>query len=262
MNSAERREAILEIIKEQKQVKIIELSTIFNVSRETIRNDLYEIEQTEGLIKKVYGGAVLDETTKESAYDKRKETNSEAKKQIAQTAANLVEDGDTIYLDYGTTVLNLAELLVDKKDLTVVTNTLPIINVLAEYENINLFVPGGVIRRNEFSFAGASAMRAIDDIYVDIGFFGCSGINDKSGITNIFEGEVDFSRKILQQSTNAIVLTDHTKFGITSYKQLAKFTEIDMIITDEIKDPDLKDNIQQENKTLKIIESASRGSGK
>lgn len=260
MNSIERRNAILEIIKDQKQIKIIELSSMLNVSRETIRNDLYEIEQNKGLIKKVYGGAVLDETTKESAYEKRKITNEDSKKQIAKIAADLVEDGDTIYLDYGTTVLNVAELLVQKKDITVVTNTLPIINVLAEYEDINLFVPGGVIRRNEFSFASASAMRAIDDIYVDIGFFGCSGINKKSGITNIFEGEVDLSRKILQQSTNTIVLADHSKFGVTSYKQLAKFNEIDMIITDEVPDLDLKKSIRTENKSLKIIESTDRGS--
>lgn len=259
MNSAERRNAILEIIKDQKQVKIIELSSMLNVSRETIRNDLYEIEQTEGLIKKVYGGAVLDETTKESAYDKRKETNKDAKKQIAKIAADLIEDGDTIYLDYGTTVLNLAEMLTDKKDLTVVTNTLPIINILAECENINLFVPGGVIRRNELSFAGASATRAINDIYVDIGFFGCSGINSKSEITNIFEGEVDFSRKILQQSTNAIILADHTKFGITSYKQVAKFTEVDVIITDKVIDTELRNVMASENKSLKIIESSTRG---
>lgn len=255
MSTDDRREAIIQVIRKNKKVKIIELSTMFKVSRETIRNDLYHIEQTNGSIKKIYGGAVLDETTKESAYQKRRQTNAEAKRNIARFALNLIEDGDTIYLDYGSTVLNLAELLVEKKDLVVVTNTLPIINILAEYDNIQLFVPGGGIRRNEFSFAGPSAMQAIEDIYVDIGFFGCSGINTKSGITNIYEGEVYFSKKILSQSTNSIVLADHSKFGITSYKRLAKFDEIDMIITNQVPDLELKENILSENQSLKIIET-------
>lgn len=256
MSTDERRESIIQVIREKKKVKIIELSTMFDVSRETIRNDLHHIEQTNGSIKKVYGGAVLDETTRESAYHKRRQTNEEAKRSIADFASKLIEDGDTIYLDYGSTVLNLAELLVDKQDLVVVTNTLPIINVLAEFENISLFVPGGVIRRNEYSFAGESALRAIDDIYVDIGFFGCSGINTNSGITNIYEGEVDFSRKILSQSTNSIVLADHSKFGITSYKQVAKFDDIDMIITDSIGDVEMRDEILSGRTGLKIIETS------
>lgn len=255
MTVDERREAIIQVIRDKKKVKIIELSTMFGVSRETIRNDLNELEQSNGSIKKVYGGAVLDETTKESAYYTRRKTNEDAKKSIAKYAANLIEDGDTIYLDYGSTVLNLAELLSDKKDILVVTNTLPIINVLVDFEDINIFVPGGIIRRNEFSFEGASGLRSIEDIFVDIGFFGCSGINIKSGITNIYEDEINFSKKILSQSTNSIVLADHTKFGITSYKQIASFSEVDMIITDYVPDTEMKETILTENKDLKIIET-------
>lgn len=255
MNTSQRREAIIQVIREKKKVKIIELSTMFDVSRETVRNDLYEIEESNGSIRKVYGGAVLDEITKESAYYTRRKTNETAKKNIAKFATNLIENGDTIYLDYGSTVLNLAEMLANKKDLLVVTNTLPIINVLAEFKDVSIFVPGGIIRRNEFSFEGASALRAIEDIYVDIGFFGCSGINLRSGITNIYEDEVNFSKQMLAQATKSIVLADHSKFGITSYRQVASFSEIDMIVTDRIPDAQMKETILSENKELKIIET-------
>lgn len=255
MNTEKRREAIIQVLRERKKIKIIELSTMFDVSRETIRNDLHHIEQSNKAVRKVYGGAVLDETTKESAYQKRRKTNAKAKKSIARYASKLIEDGDTIYLDYGSTVLNLAEMLAEKKDLVVITNTLPIINVLAEFDNIKILVPGGIIRRNEFSFAGASALRGIEGIFVDIGFFGCSGINSHSGITNIYEGEVEFSKKMLSQSTNSIVLADHSKFGMTSYKQVAKFEEIDMIVTDKIYDSEIKNAILTNGSGVKIVET-------
>lgn len=254
MNTLERRNEIIEIIKKNKEVKILDLSKQFEVSRETIRNDLNEISNSENIIEKVYGGAVLKLPAEESAYELRKILNSDEKRKIAEAALDLIKDGDTVYLDYGTTVLSLAEIMLNKKNLTVITNTLPIINKIVENDSIDIFVPGGMIRRNEFSFIGNNAFTAIADKYVDIGFFGCAGINNNSGVTNVFEGEVDFSRTMLKQSSNVVILADHTKFGITSYKQLASLEEVDTIITGKVPDSDLKEKLFVENNKLNLVE--------
>ncbi|AXY24969.1 DeoR family transcriptional regulator [Suicoccus acidiformans] len=236
MNANDRRDLILQILREKKEIKIIELSEMINVSRETIRNDIKILENEDGRVKKTYGGAKLEESSRETAYEIRRQANRRGKLAIAKLASGLVEEGDTIYLDYGTTNLEIAKQLVAKNHLTVVTNTLPIINVLAKNETINLFVPGGYIRRVEFSLAGTTSMQAIQDIYVKYGFFGCSGIHMNYGITNIVDSEAEFSKMMMNRSTNVFIVADGTKFGRVSYKQLADFEEINKIITDQIPD--------------------------
>ncbi|MGX7349254.1 DeoR/GlpR family DNA-binding transcription regulator [Dolosicoccus paucivorans] len=256
MDANTRREKIIEILRERKEIKIIELSAMLDASRETIRSDIQVIEDEDGPIRKIYGGVLLDESTQETAYAKRKETNSPAKASIAKEALSLIGDGDTVYLDYGTTVLALAKEIAnsDLKNLKVVTNALPVMSLLSSNPEISMFVPGGVIRRNEFSFVGKTALDAIERIFVDIGFFGCAGVNRKSGITNIIDAEVDFSRVVLEHSTNRVILADDSKFGITSYRQVASFDEVDMVITDPVTNTKLLTDIRREHRGLKIVE--------
>lgn len=242
MTPEERREEIVHLLQEKKNMKILELSSKLKVTRETIRKDLYELEEA-GLIKKTHGGAVLDESNQESLYDQRRSLNEEDKDKIAELALDYIEDGDTIYLDYGTTTYKLAEKLVHKKQLTVITNTLPIITLLAEMDHIELIIPGGRVRKNEFSLLGPTALDAIENFYVDIGFFGCGGVNTGSEITNFHDQEVEISKKMIQHSTTSIILADHTKFGITAFKKTAAFAEVDIIITNEAVEYKLKNDI-------------------
>lgn len=252
MNSDERKDLILNYLQEKKKVKIIEISSKLKVSRETVRKDLYELEEA-GLIKKVHGGAVLDESNKESMYDKRRDLNEHEKDLIAEVALNFVEDGDTIYLDYGTTTYKLAEKLIRKKDLTVVTNTLPIIKLLLEHDGIDIVIPGGRVRRNEFSLLGPTALEVLENIYVDIGFFGCGGINVSSGVTNYYEDEVEISKKMINHSSQSIVLADFSKIGITAYKKTADFSDIDVLITNSLKNIELKNDLEAND--VKLIET-------
>lgn len=241
LNSAERKQKILEILNKNKSVKILSLSKLLKVTRETIRKDLYELQE-EGLIKKIHGGAVLDQPNQESNYEKRKTKEETAKRAIAKEAAKHVEDGDIIYLDYGTTTYMLAEELINKKDITVVTNTIPIINLLLRNDAINLMILGGMVRKNEDSLFGPFASNNIKQIYVDIGFFGCGGIDSFSGITNHHVGETEISKEMLGHCQNKIILADHSKFGTTALNKTADFSDVDIIITDK----EINEDIQSE----------------
>ena len=148
MNSIERKDYILTILDTKHSVRINELSKELKVTRETIRRDLYTLED-EGRIKKIHGGAVLESPSGETDYEKRKIEKRLEKERIAKTAVSYIEEGDSIYLDYGTTTLALAQEIAKLKNITVVTNTIPIINTLIKNKTIDILIPGGVVRNNE-----------------------------------------------------------------------------------------------------------------
>lgn len=233
MNSIERKDYILTILDTKHSVRINELSKELKVTRETIRRDLYTLED-EGRIKKIHGGAVLESPSGETDYEKRKIEKRLEKERIAKTAVSYIEEGDSIYLDYGTTTLALAQEIAKLKNITVVTNTIPIINTLIKNKTIDILIPGGVVRNNESSLFGQFALNNICDIFITIGFFGCSGIDHKSAVTSHHMGEVLISKQMIQQSQTTILLADQSKFGNIAFNRTANFEEIDIVVTDQL----------------------------
>ena len=233
MQSDERRAKILEILREQKSMRILELSRQLGVSRETVRKDLVEMEQ-EGLLKKTYGGAVLDRANAETDYERRRGENSEEKRRIARAALSYIEPGDTIYLDYGSTVYALAEELVSFKELTVVTNTIPVVNLLLHAPGIELIILGGNVRKNEDSIFGTFGLNAANGIYVDYGFFGCAGVDVHAGVTNYHMGEIELSKTMTEHSRATVLLADSSKFGRSALYKTTSLGDIDFLITTEL----------------------------
>ncbi|MBO1305999.1 DeoR/GlpR transcriptional regulator [Enterococcus sp. 669A] len=231
MNSTQRKEYILDSLDTKHSVRINELSKNLKVTRETIRRDLNTLEEA-GMIKKVHGGAILDNQTGETDYEKRKIERWHAKEKIAKIAAGYIEEGDSVYLDYGTTTLALAKEICHMKNITVVTNTIPIINTLLKNEAIDIIIPGGLLRSNESSLFGQFALNNMQEIFVNLGFFGCSGIESKAGVTSHHMGEVQVSKQMIQQCQSNIVLADQTKFGNMAFNRTAALEEIDIVITD------------------------------
>lgn len=227
----DRQKEIIKYLKEYRSLKIAELSEQLQVTRETIRKDLYDLEE-KNLIKKVHGGAILNKTGIETKYASRKSTNFEEKKAIASEAASHVSDGDTVYIDYGTTTLLFVRELLEKKDITVVTNSIPIANELMEETDFEVIMLGGSVRKNERSLAGPLAYRSIQNLFVDIGVFGIAGVDNHAGFTNVHVGESEVSRQILQHSQKSIVLADHSKFGTVTMNKVADINEVDLLITD------------------------------
>jgi len=257
MDMAEKRkDEILNILREKKSVRILDLSKQLKVSRETVRKDINEMEH-EGLLKKTYGGAVFDEANVETDYERRKSENQEEKELIAERAFQFIEPGDTIYLDYGTSTYALAQKLVDFENLTVVTNSIPIVDLLIRSSGIQLIILGGNVRKNEDSLFGTFGLNNANEIFVDIGFFGCAGISPNAGLTNYHMGEIEISKRMIHHSSTVILLADETKFGKSALYKTVELEDLDIIITTELKDVEEEYEFVDRNIELIRVEEGS-----
>lgn len=234
----DRQNRILTLLKTQEAVAIADLSKALRVSRETVRKDLYELE-TAGLLTKVRGGAVLTASNAETAYDLRRGKQSEAKEAIAKAAAEQVNTGDTVYLDYGTTNYMVAAALLHHDDITVVTNALPTVEQLLGNPSITVMTTGGIVRRNENSLYGPLTARGLRTLHMDIGFFGCTGVDPRFGFTNPNQFESEISSLAIERCDQAVMVVDHSKFGVTAAHHVADFADIDLLITDQATPPHL-----------------------
>ncbi|MCT4442933.1 DeoR/GlpR transcriptional regulator [Lactiplantibacillus argentoratensis] len=233
MNGKERQNRIYKMLREDGSVKIHDLSVQFDVTRETARRDLYELSQSED-VKVIRGGAVLDMVNHETAYAKRLNTNIFAKEAIAKIAVESIKDGDTIYLDYGTTCLQIAKELSHYKNLSIVTNSLPIVNYLYKFDDMNVFVLGGDVRRNEESLYGDTAISAIKSLSFNIGFFSGSGLTVKGGLTNHHRGEATISRTAANQCEKIVASVDSSKYGLVYQNRILNLEDIDTLVIDKL----------------------------
>ncbi|PKG22675.1 DeoR/GlpR family DNA-binding transcription regulator [Niallia nealsonii] len=246
----DRQSEIMKQLHEFKTVKISELSKNLNVTRETIRKDLYEMEE-KGLIRKVHGGAILNKANLETSYINRKNTNENEKRSIVKRASEFVENGDTLYIDYGTTALLFTREILSKKDLTIITNSLPIANEIIDYSDFGVIIIGGNVRKNEKSLFGPIAYRGIEKLYVDKGFFGIGGVDINAGFTNVHMGESEVSRLMLEHCQKTIVMADYSKFNTVSMNQVAPIEKVDVLITDDKADSKLLEQLNEKN--VKVI---------
>jgi DeoR family glycerol-3-phosphate regulon repressor len=232
VNIEERQDRIADLVRTRKRVKSHVLTDMFGVSLETIRKDLQEL-QARGVLIRVHGGAKAAQDGHESAYQRRLVENMAAKEAIARLAAEGVSEGSTVYLDYGTTTYALASALVRSgRELTVLTNSLPIVNRLAESDRISTVVLGGILRRNERSLFGPIAESTLRTVYMDAGFFGCAGIHPTAGLTNHHPIEAAASRLAMSHCSTVTVLADGDKLETIAHNQVAGIHDVDLLITD------------------------------
>lgn len=227
----DRRAKIIQMITADRMVKVSDLTELFQVSIETIRRDLEHLEE-KGYLDRVYGGAVAKNIYHmEPEYPLRKISNFVEKSAIAEAAGNLLNDGDTIMMDMGTTTLELAKWIKGKKRLTVLTNSLQIALVLSEDPNIRLIMMGGEIRRGDRSTFGFLAEEAADLFHVDKAIIGIDGITGDS-LTDYQMEEANLKRHMIKRASYVIGLADSSKFGITTWNHVCELNEIQMIVTD------------------------------
>lgn len=226
-----RHERIKEILLEKKRVEVNELSDKLGVSEVTIRKDLDELEN-QGFLLRRYGGAILAENPHHVInYLKKIDLAREEKQKIAQSALSIIKEDENIFLDAGSTTLELAHLL-SRFRLRVVTNSLPISDVLADTENIVLDIVGGTLRKASGALIGPRTCKALDGIFVDKLFLGCSGFDVNRGFSSENAVEAETKNKLLSCSGTRIILADHEKFERPAFANFAGLDEIDMVITD------------------------------
>lgn len=235
----ERREKILDMLKKSGNVKVSELTALFDVSIETIRRDLEYLEG-EGLLARVYGGAIPIKTRAvEPTYQTREIKNYAKKQAIGLRAVDLVEDGDVIAIDHGTTTLEFAKALVGKKKVTVITNALKIAITLAEDPNIRVIILGGEVRRGELAVSGHMSMDNLDHFNTDKYFVGVGGLSVSKGITDYHVEEANLRKTAIANTQKVIALTDYSKMGVIAMTNVCPLEDLDVLVTDQEADEEI-----------------------
>lgn len=233
MLPAERQNRILQLINEHQRVTVAQLSQALGVSDMTIRRDLARLEER-GVLRRTHGGAVLLKYPPgDLPYYAREGEQLEEKEAIARLAAEMVQDGDTIVLDAGTTIAHLARRLIGKRHLTVITNSLYVINILLGAPDITVINTGGTLWVPTASFVGPLAVAALRRFTADKAFLATPAISLEAGVTNSNLYEAEVKAVMLEIARQKILLADHTKFGRTSYAIVAPIQAFDHLVTDE-----------------------------
>lgn len=232
----ERQNDLVRLLSKKRLLKNKELAKYFNVSIETIRRDINELER-EGIVKKVYGGIqIISESNAMrdlESWSIRSEHCHEEKVQIVTRALELISDNSTIALDFGTTIFELSCLLSAKKNLSIITNSLRIAQELSKNTSHKVYTVGGLMLRDEMSTSGIFARDFLSN-FTSIDLFICSadGISLENGMTESLEGTIDLKRYLINTANRTIGAIDHSKFGTKASYYLCPISNLDLLITD------------------------------
>jgi DeoR/GlpR family transcriptional regulator of sugar metabolism len=252
LSSVERQEQMLQFIQARKRTTVDELMAHFGVSPATVRRDLDALEK-QGKVRRFRGGAMLGQAPPELPALQRAEEQAGEKARIGKAAAQLVADGDTIFLGSGTTVLEVAKNLHGRKNLTIITNSLMVVNELAYDEAIDTVLIGGMLRHSELSMIGHIAEQALQEVRANKVFMGIRAIDLKNGLTNDYLPETLTDRAILNIGAQTIILADHTKCGVISTAYLAPLSAIDVLITDDKTDKHFIKDLKTLDIEVKVV---------
>jgi len=234
-DTSERRQIVTALVRERGSVQVAPLAARFGVSLQTIRKDLHFLARR-GVVDRSYGGAILvgaPDVIVEPSVESKRAINLSEKVRIGALAASMVRPGESIVLDSGTTTLEIARHLTDHEDITVLTNDLEILNVLAKKTNLNVVMLGGALRRRNMALYGAQTVAAFDNLRVDKLFLGVDGLDLKYGITTHYEPEAMLNRKMVDAAQQVIAVSDQSKFGRVCLHKIVGLDQIhDLVIND------------------------------
>ncbi|MBF9016680.1 MULTISPECIES: DeoR/GlpR family DNA-binding transcription regulator [unclassified Oceanispirochaeta] len=229
-----RQENILGIIRKNGKASVKDLCDTFEVSVVTVRNDLILLED-KGLIIRTHGGAIAVKENEEGLvlpFDIREEKHFENKQRIGKAAADLVNDGEVIFIDGGTTASEMRHYLVDKKDITIITPSIVVTYWLAVTSNLKIYVLNGFFERDSYSTVGVPSMDFMSQWNLSKAFFGAAGFTLNEGLSDLEIGFVEQKKIIAEKAHTNIGLVDSSKWGILSLGSFVAPGDIDMLITD------------------------------
>ena len=247
---SERQRRILEILEQQGVVRNAELTQKLNVTAGTIRSDLREL-QNKGLLEIVHGGAVTRRSFHDTRLpiDDRLKLHADKKQRIGAYTAQLFESDQTLIIDSGTTTLELVNHIPpDLNYLQVVTHDLTLALAAASLPNVEVLMPGGMVRSLNFALVGSQTTAFLDTINANIAILATNGFSPAYGVTNANLLDVEVKRKIAERAKKVIVVTDSSKYGKHQTHTVRMMDEIDMLITDT----DLPDDATQEIETFGV----------
>lgn len=249
----ERKEQILNKLDECSKITVPELCAIFEVSPATIRNDLHDLE-TEKKLRRTHGGAISIRKAAFEPISIDKEVKCiDEKRAIAKQASDFIEDGDTIALDTGTTILELAKHITSKNNLTVITNDLQIALYLENNSNANIIIIGGSIRHGFHCSSGPLSIKCLTDYNVDKVFMATNAFSIERGFTTPSAQQAETKKALMQFAAETIMLVDNSKLGKISFAKFADISDIDKLIISKNVNVSFENKLRELSDELEIF---------
>ncbi len=231
MIKTERQMKIMEILRERKFCTVNELAKMLFVSQVTVRRDLNLLESA-SLAKRCHGGVTLfEQFNHEVPVEVRKNSNSSVKAQLAKQAIRHLNSGDTVFIDASSTALHLCELITKDMNLTVITNSITVLERLRE-KRVKCYCTGGMLLENSNALAGSIAENCIRSMYADVLFFSTQGISENGEITDYSEEETRLRSLMIEHAKKSVYIFDSSKFGKRYLFKQCDAHDIDYIISD------------------------------
>lgn len=231
MFAEERKTEILQLIESGKPVKVGMLSQRFEVSESTIRRDLQELEDA-GLLQRTHGGAISVQSSFELSYQEKEIRYMEEKQKIAKAAAELVKEGETVFLDTGTTTLQIAYALRGKA-ITVATNNMDLAQVFIDDPKVEVVVLGGIFRKSTRSLVGYLTNEMLSRLHFDKVFLAANAVDPEFGVTTPNLNEAETKRHMVRAGKEVILVVDHSKLWEKALCQICSMSEVNLLLTDD-----------------------------
>jgi len=242
-----RQREIVTKLKVKEVLTVEEISSLFKITEATVRRDLEDLER-EGEIVRIHGGARItqEEPSFIKSFKERTENMTLEKERIADRVAEMIPDNTIITLDNGTTAWLLAKRLKQKRGITIVTNSILIINEMIDTEGINLLITGGTFRKRNYDFVGEKAVSYLNEIYSDIAVLTCDSFRPGMGFYKLSEASAEIAKAAVQSTKKVIVLADHTKLDSDGFHRFLVPDNVDILFTDSMISSSNKELISSE----------------
>ena len=249
----ERRRRISELVREEGRVTVEELAARFGTSHVTIRADLSRLESA-GILTRTHGGALTLPETDEPLDVKQLQHHAE-KLRIGAAAAALIQDGETIILDSGTTTAEIARNIraLNLKSINVITNALNIAALLIDVPAVRLIMPGGILRRESNSLSGPIAEAALGTLQADRLYLGADGVDPQIGVMTPHLAEAELNAKMIAMSRQVVVVADSSKFARRNISLIARIEQLHILITDRGAPPDAVEQLRQRGVEVRLV---------
>lgn len=247
MLAIERRNAIVTKVSAEGKVLVADLAKEFDVTEETIRRDLEKLDN-DGLVRKTYGGAIKNESFNiDLPFHVRKQTNVESKQKIAALIGEMINDGDYIMLDASTTALCVIKNILNKKNITLITNSIEILLELCNKPGWNVLSTGGMLKEGGLSLVGYQAEKMISGFHVDTAICSCKGLDETNGITDSNERDAEIKKAFFRSANKRVLAADSSKFDRSSFVKVCGFSDIDVVVTEKYPGDTWAERLKQNN---------------
>ena len=230
MKQTERHARIIEIVSSSGFATIEELASKFDVTPQTIRRDLKELDN-DNKIQRFHGGAGLSSTILNTSYNNRKVAFLKEKQKIAEKVAYEIPDHSSIFINIGTTTEAIAQALLNHNDLTIITNNLHVASIMSTKDDFKIIIAGGVVRNRDGGVMGEATIDFVSQFKVDYAIIGISGIDDTGDLLDFDYQEVRVSKAIINNSRNVFLAADHSKFGRDAMTRLGNISQVHHVFT-------------------------------